>query len=75
MDRPDSRPAGRPGKVGGMDDPLLDRHDEALDLFTDRVHAVRADQWGAPTPCAAWSVRDLVTGAQTRLLAMLGRGA
>ncbi|MFD3488191.1 TIGR03086 family metal-binding protein [Streptomyces sp. NPDC058665] len=43
-----------------MDDPLLDRHDEALDLFTDRVHAVRADQWGAPTPCAAWSVRDLV---------------
>lgn len=43
-----------------MNDPLLDRHGEALDLFTDRVHAVRADQWGASTPCAEWSVRDLV---------------
>lgn len=43
-----------------MDDPLLDRHGEALDLFTDRVHAVSADQWAAPTPCAEWSVRDLV---------------
>ncbi|MFD3521095.1 TIGR03086 family metal-binding protein [Streptomyces sp. NPDC058653] len=43
-----------------MDDRLLDRHREALDLFTDRVHAVRADQWDAPTPCSAWSVRDLV---------------
>ncbi|MFD3921828.1 TIGR03086 family metal-binding protein [Streptomyces sp. NPDC058595] len=43
-----------------MDDPLLDRHGEALDLFTDRVHAVGADQWRAGTPCAEWSVRDLV---------------
>lgn len=43
-----------------MDDPLLDRHGEALDLFTDRVHAVGADRWGAATPCAEWSVRDLV---------------
>ncbi|MER6995672.1 TIGR03086 family metal-binding protein [Streptomyces sp. NPDC000410] len=42
------------------DDRLLDRHAEALALFTDRVHAVRADQWDAPTPCAEWSVRDLV---------------
>ncbi|WJV45266.1 TIGR03086 family metal-binding protein [Streptomyces flavofungini] len=36
------------------------RHGRALDLFTDRVHAVRADQWDAPTPCAEWTVRDLV---------------
>ncbi|HET6859385.1 MAG TPA: TIGR03086 family metal-binding protein [Streptomyces sp.] len=40
--------------------PLLARHDEALALFTDRVHAVRPDQWQAPTPCTGWSVRDLV---------------
>ncbi|WP_189189841.1 TIGR03086 family metal-binding protein [Streptomyces albiflavescens] len=40
--------------------PLLTRHAEALDLFGDRVHAVRDDQWDAPTPCTDWSVRDLV---------------
>jgi uncharacterized protein (TIGR03086 family) len=40
--------------------PLLARHSEALDLFTERVRAVRPDQWDAPTPCAEWNVRDLV---------------
>ncbi|WP_371575163.1 TIGR03086 family metal-binding protein [Streptomyces sp. NBC_01314] len=39
---------------------LLDRHAEAQSLFGARVHAVRDDQWGADTPCAEWSVRDLV---------------
>ncbi|MCC3771341.1 TIGR03086 family metal-binding protein [Streptomyces sp. UNOC14_S4] len=39
---------------------LLARHGEALDLFTDRVHAVGTRQWDAPTPCAEWTVRDLV---------------
>ncbi|WP_406001009.1 TIGR03086 family metal-binding protein [Streptomyces sp. NBC_00829] len=39
---------------------LLSRHAEALALFTDRVHAVRTDQWDDPTPCTEWSVRDLV---------------
>ncbi|MEW2392076.1 TIGR03086 family metal-binding protein [Streptomyces venezuelae] len=39
---------------------LLERHGEALDLFTDRVHAVRADQWDDPTPCTDWTVHDLV---------------
>lgn len=39
---------------------LLARHGEALDLFGERVHAIRADQWDAPTPCTEWSVRDLV---------------
>lgn len=39
---------------------LLSRHGEALALFTERVHAVRADQWDAPTPCTDWSVRELV---------------
>lgn len=43
-----------------MDNRLLDRHAEALALFTERVHAVRPDQWDAPTPCEEWSVRDLV---------------
>lgn len=39
---------------------LLDRHTQAQDLFGARVHAVRDDQWGAGTPCAEWTVRDLV---------------
>ncbi|MFM9372287.1 TIGR03086 family metal-binding protein [Streptomyces sp. Da 82-17] len=39
---------------------LLARHSEALDVFTDRVHQVSDDQWGADTPCTDWSVRDLV---------------
>ncbi|MFB6875048.1 TIGR03086 family metal-binding protein [Streptomyces sp. NPDC056323] len=39
---------------------ILERHGEALRLFTDRVHAVRGDQWSAPTPCTEWTVRDLV---------------
>jgi uncharacterized protein (TIGR03086 family) len=32
----------------------------AIDRFTARVHAVGADRWDAPTPCASWSVADLV---------------
>ncbi|WP_153451445.1 TIGR03086 family metal-binding protein [Streptomyces smaragdinus] len=38
----------------------LRRHAEALDFFTQRVHAVRPDQWDAATPCTEWSVRQLV---------------
>ncbi|WP_185836697.1 TIGR03086 family metal-binding protein [Streptomyces sp. WAC 06783] len=44
----------------GDHDVLLRRHGEAIALFGSRVHRVRNDQWGAPTPCAEWSVRDLV---------------
>ncbi|MBT2487313.1 TIGR03086 family protein [Streptomyces sp. ISL-96] len=40
--------------------PLLTRHSEALALFGGHVHAVRENQWQAPTPCTDWSVRDLV---------------
>ncbi|MEU6734236.1 TIGR03086 family metal-binding protein [Streptomyces physcomitrii] len=40
--------------------PLLERHERALDLFTDRVRAVRPAQWQDPTPCEGWDVRDLV---------------
>ncbi|MEV0275771.1 TIGR03086 family metal-binding protein [Streptomyces sp. NPDC050610] len=43
-----------------LHNPLLTRHEEALDLFTERLRAVRPDQWGAATPCAEWTVRDLV---------------
>ncbi|WP_328731119.1 TIGR03086 family metal-binding protein [Streptomyces caniferus] len=41
-------------------DEILRTHGEALALFGARVHAVRDDQWDTPTPCAQWSVRDLV---------------
>ncbi|MFD5519197.1 TIGR03086 family metal-binding protein [Streptomyces sp. NPDC127066] len=40
--------------------PVLVRQAEALELFGRRVHAIHDDQWEAPTPCTAWSVRDLV---------------
>lgn len=51
---------GTADSSGPAGHPLLARHAAALELFTDRVHAVGADQWDAPTPCADWSVRDLV---------------
>ncbi|MEU6705498.1 TIGR03086 family metal-binding protein [Streptomyces wuyuanensis] len=60
-----------------MDDPLLDRHAEALALFTERVHAVRPEQWDAPTPCTGWSVRDLVnhvTAEQFWVPPLVGEG-
>ncbi|MEV0369097.1 TIGR03086 family metal-binding protein [Streptomyces sp. NPDC050636] len=41
-------------------DEILRAHGEAIALFGSRVHTVRDDQWDAPTPCAEWSVRDLV---------------
>jgi uncharacterized protein (TIGR03086 family) len=31
-----------------------------VERWADVVVAVRADQWGSPTPCSEWSVRDLV---------------
>ncbi|MDG4863164.1 TIGR03086 family metal-binding protein [Streptomyces sp. T-3] len=57
---------------------LLARHGEALGLFTDRVHQVGADQWDGPTPCADWSVRDLVnhlTGEQLWVPPLVRDGA
>ena len=31
-----------------------------VESWADRVNAVAADQWDQPTPCARWTVRDLV---------------
>jgi len=31
-----------------------------IDAFDEKVRAVPPDAWAAPTPCADWSVRDLV---------------
>jgi uncharacterized protein (TIGR03086 family) len=42
-----------------MDDEL-NKFLTAQRAFADRVHAVREDQWSAPTPCSEWSVADLV---------------
>jgi uncharacterized protein (TIGR03086 family) len=32
----------------------------ACDVFDQKVRAVRAGQWGSPTPCTEWDVRQLV---------------
>ncbi|MFJ2768766.1 TIGR03086 family metal-binding protein [Streptomyces sp. NPDC087300] len=70
--------SGTGGPGGAADPALLDRHAQALGLFTDRVHAVRADQWDAPTPCTEWTVRDLVahlTGEQLWVPPLVRDGA
>jgi uncharacterized protein (TIGR03086 family) len=43
-----------------MSKDVLDLHRRALAEFGRRVHSVRADQWGCPTPCVDWEVRHLV---------------
>ncbi len=35
-------------------------YQRTVDNWTDRVAAVGDDDWGDPTPCRAWTVRDLV---------------
>jgi uncharacterized protein (TIGR03086 family) len=47
-------------EIGTMAEDVLDLHRRALAEFGRRVHAVRPDQWGCPTPCADWEVRNLV---------------
>jgi uncharacterized protein (TIGR03086 family) len=34
-------------------------YQRAVELFADRVNAVREEQWDDPTPCDEWTVRDL----------------
>jgi uncharacterized protein (TIGR03086 family) len=43
-----------------MTDDVLGLHRRALAEFGRRVHEVGADQWGCPTPCRDWEVRNLV---------------
>ncbi|MEV0677637.1 TIGR03086 family metal-binding protein [Actinosynnema sp. NPDC050436] len=40
---------------------LIEAHGRAMTEFDARVRRVRPDQWGLRTPCAEWTVHDLVT--------------
>lgn len=42
-----------------MSDPV-ELYVRAADLFDTYVRGVRPDQWGDPTPCSEWNVRQLV---------------
>ena len=52
-----SSPTVRPTEVGIPADPA-ERHRVVAGTFTDRVRGVR--DWGAPSPVAAWTARDVV---------------
>lgn len=39
---------------------VTDLYLRALDEFDRQVRTVTDDQWGDPTPCSEWNVRDLV---------------
>jgi uncharacterized protein (TIGR03086 family) len=39
---------------------LLDAHGQALDVFDRAMHKIGLTDWDSPTPCAGWTVRDLV---------------
>lgn len=39
---------------------LMTLHRRAVEHWATRVAAVKKDEWDAPTPCAEWSVRELV---------------
>ena len=39
---------------------LMTLHRRAVEHWAARVAAVKNEQWGDPTPCAEWSVRELV---------------
>jgi uncharacterized protein (TIGR03086 family) len=43
-----------------MQQDIRDLYQRAVARFGDHVHAVRDDQWRAPTPCSEWDVRALV---------------
>jgi uncharacterized protein (TIGR03086 family) len=42
------------------DSAIVDDLARASAVMSDLVDGIAADQWTAPTPCAEWSVRDLV---------------
>ncbi|MEU6890815.1 TIGR03086 family metal-binding protein [Streptomyces sp. NPDC046557] len=60
-----------------MPDTLLRQHAAALRLFGERVRVIADEQWGAPTPCTEWTVRDLVnhvTGEQLWVAPLVTEG-
>ncbi|MQB01292.1 MAG: TIGR03086 family protein [Actinobacteria bacterium] len=56
---------------------LLDRYRRTLSEFDARVRQVGDDQWGLPTPCTDWNVRQLVNHLvyEDRWTAPLMRGS
>jgi len=56
---------------------LNDLYRRTVASWSDRVGRVRADQWASSTPCAEWTVRDLVnhvTGEDLWAVALLNGG-
>ncbi|GAA3971461.1 TIGR03086 family metal-binding protein [Gordonia caeni] len=54
----------------------LQTYDNGLDFFGAVVHAVPADRWGRPSPCAGWSALDVLghVGLTTAVGATILRG-
>jgi uncharacterized protein (TIGR03086 family) len=54
---------------------VIARWERTAAIFSDRLHEVRDDQWGLPSPCSEWNVRALVdhaVGTQARFGGVLG---
>jgi uncharacterized protein (TIGR03086 family) len=43
-----------------LDNDARELHQRATEAFGQHVHAIRDDQWSAPTPCSEWDVRQLL---------------
>jgi uncharacterized protein (TIGR03086 family) len=54
---------------------VVERWEQTAALFSQRLAAVRPEQWALPSPCSEWDVRQLVdhaVGVQARFGGMLG---
>ena len=63
------------GQSGAMTD-IADRYERLAAAFVEKVVAVPADGWSAPTPCEEWTARDLVrhvVDAQGMFQGLVGR--
>ena len=57
---------------------ISDRYRRLAAAFADRIDALPADRWDAPTPCPDWTARDLVghvVGSQGMFRTLVGREA
>jgi uncharacterized protein (TIGR03086 family) len=55
---------------------VAERYRRRADSFEAQIAAVRPDQWANPSPCTAWTARDVVdhvVGMHAPMLAPLGR--